>query len=107
MKERYSNFQFFKDVSCETDKNLQPHKEKSITDFQIAMEAQSKRVKGNPERYRTPEVIIFREPPLNLDKIHKEVQGVELPHEEVIKDFGDSKLWNKEVKNREEKKVKQ
>lgn len=103
MTERYSNFQKFKDICFETDKNLQ-HKEKPLTDFQIAMEAQNKRVKENLYKYRTPEVVIFRETPLNLDTIHKECQGIELPHEEVIKDFGNSRLWNKEVKSREEKK---
>jgi hypothetical protein len=59
MKERYSNFQFFKDVSCETDKKL-----KSKNGFQISIERQKKIVNNNSEKYRTPEVIIFREPNL-------------------------------------------
>lgn len=59
MKEQYSKFQFFKDVSCETDKNLKPK-----TGFQISVERQKKIVENNSEKYRTPEVIIFREPNL-------------------------------------------
>lgn len=65
MKEAYSNFQFFKDVSCKTDRKLQPHySEKGGHKERSDYWKGQRKIEKQLHNGRTPEVIIFREPPI-------------------------------------------